>query len=181
LSHQKAWKYCFEKQINVAVFEDDVLIERQILDVLKGIDQLDIEFDCLRLAGLTERPASRIPIIKVGGYSIVEELRDPGGAGAYLLKPSGAKKLLNASKRFYEPVDNFMENRLKNELILLALVPYPVKQNTLPSTIVDRLGFEKSKRHRIRRLAFRTLSDMKRIFWAVGRYFRSIKVRSHSK
>ena len=179
LSHRRAWEYCLTNQINVVIFEDDVVIDKSLLGLLGQISTLKVAFDCLRLSGLTERSISRIKIANLEYWQLVEEMQDPGGAGAYLLKPAGAMKLLDASTKFYEPVDNFIENRARNKLNLISLVPYPVKQNTLPSTIVDRVGFEKSKRHRLRRLFFRTVSDVKRTFWAIGRYLSRKTVESY--
>lgn len=168
LSHRTVWQRCQTTGIPHLIMEDDIKLTDNFKEALDTISRIK-RFDLLRLSGLTERVKSQIHIERIGPWSVVEELKDPGGSGAYVLFPSGAKKLLAHSERFHEPLDNFLEKRWLTSLDSLALRPYPVIQNVFPSMIHDRVGSSKGFIHRIRRLFFRSAADLRRLVWASWR------------
>lgn len=169
LSHRNLWRRCQETKTPHLIMEDDIELGDNFQEAFDAISRIRKPFELLRLSGLTERVKSQILIERIGPWSVVEELKDPGGSGAYLLFPSGARKLLAESSRFHEPIDNFLERRWLTRLDSLALRPYPVIQNVFPSMIYDRLGTSKGFRHRIRRLFFRSALDLRRLLWASWR------------
>jgi glycosyl transferase, family 25 len=169
LSHRKAWQLCKDTNVVTVVFEDDVIIGDDFGDVLSMILKISKFFDFFRLSGLTIRDSARIGLMQHGPWKLVEELKDPGGSGAYVVVPSGAKKLLTYSSKLYQPVDNFLENRRVNQLESVSVVPYPVEQNAMPSRINDRFGSPKTVSYRLRRLVYRSTDDFLRLMWGARR------------
>lgn len=169
LSHKLVWRHCLEYQKSVLVLEDDIIFDSDFRKSLDLISCLDTSYEMLRLSGLTNRDNARVILTNLGRWNFVEELKDPGGSGAYILTPEGALKLFSSSATFSEPVDNFLENRRLHGLKIRSLVPYPVQQNVFPSTIQDRFARPKSLKHRLRRLLFRSLQDTCKLIWAFNR------------
>lgn len=69
---------------------------------------------------------------------MVRNIGDAVGATAYMIKPSAAKKLIEAASDIYEPLDHFLEHRQKHHLEFLAISPYPVDITGVQTTIADR-------------------------------------------
>jgi glycosyl transferase family 25 len=138
LSHREAWRKCLLKNQIILVLEDDFRIK---LDLLRAID-FAIEnisiWDILRLQGLFEH-GNKQTIKQNGEFDIVQNDKNPFGSAAYLIKPETAKILLKFSERFYEPVDDYLENYEMHGLRVHAIKPYPIDITNLASTIDDRL------------------------------------------
>lgn len=138
LSHQKAWQECVDKDVPTIIFEDDFCLlphfEKAIHYLLNG----SISWDAVRLQGLSD--VSQELVESYGEFSLVRNLGDAVGATAYVLKPSAARALIDASTDIYEPLDHFLEHQQKHHLEFLAISPYPVDITGVESTIVDRPG-----------------------------------------
>jgi glycosyl transferase family 25 len=137
LSHKKAWKSCLEKNIPTLIFEDDFVLSNQFELVIKALLKNSSSWDFVRLQGLYEVSYSEMELID--GFHLVKNRGDAVGATAYLIKPSVAKVLIDASEDIYEPVDHFLEHRKKHGLEFLAIRPYPVDISRVKSTIDDRV------------------------------------------
>lgn len=108
LSHEAIWRDVAEGKGPVLILEDDVMLSRRLPAVLpslgriEGIDFLNIEsFGRKRFVGRVSRPVA-------DGVSIVRVHRDKSGSAAYLLWPSGARRLLARAERGAAPVDAFL-------------------------------------------------------------------------
>ena len=96
LSHLSVWKRISAETCNepVLVLEDDALLSNRIPEVLEsakllsGIDHLNLE------VSLRRKLLSVSGIHLVNGISYLRLYQDRNGAGAYVLWPSGARKLV---------------------------------------------------------------------------------------
>ncbi|MGV0959961.1 MAG: glycosyltransferase family 25 protein [Limnohabitans sp.] len=170
LSHRQCWEYAAQTEKTVLILEDDAQLSpdlRRVLDFALNAPQ---EWDMVRLCGARTKANIRYELARQGGYALVEELKDPALSTAYLLRPSGARKLLKASRQFYIPVDNFMECRHWSRVRTLSILPYPVTTMVLASTIGDRELRGKTLGFRLRRLLFRSYRDLVKALWIAGKF-----------
>jgi len=150
LSHRHAWLECVRKNRPTLVLEDDFLIEphfKNVLEIAFGAYQ---DWDLLRLQGISEVPHELLS--QYGDIKFVHNFGDPLGTTAYIIKPTAAKILIDKSNTFLEPVDHFIENYRKHELVITAVNPYPISNFGKESTIENRedrkpiRGFQKWRR-----------------------------------
>lgn len=156
LSHKKAWQECVDKNIPTIIFEDDFCLLPHFEKAIHFLVNESTNWNAVRLQGL-----STVPQEKIQGnaeFSLVRNIGDAVGATAYLLKPSAAQTLIDASRDIYEPLDHFLEHHQKHHLEFLAISPYPVDITGVETTIADRpsrlpiRGWCKTKRSILRAL-----------------------------
>lgn len=136
LSHRLAWAKCCELNRITLILEDDFVFNTNLEEILTiSISTFD-DWDILRLQGLSD--SSDLTVANYGSIKIVKNCQDPLGATAYLIKPEGAKKLINCSQDIYEPLDHFLEHHKKHNLRICAVKPYPITARGFDSTILDR-------------------------------------------
>jgi len=94
LSHKKAWEAVSDSEIPILILEDDVVLSKDLNRVLKNIE------DRLFLDHVSLEARSRKKLLGKKQYRLCESyflrklFQDRSGAAAYVLWPSGAKKLL---------------------------------------------------------------------------------------
>lgn len=177
LSHRQAWEKCVQTGRLTLVFEDDFQLLQELPGIIALAQQHAKDFDILRLQGIkTDCPHTVVQAD--GSNQLVRHHRDPLGATAYFVKPSAAKILLEKSRRFHAPVDDFIFHDWIHGLTLLALLPYPVTLGGQPSTIKHHHGETLSRRQkwqvRVQRLP---RSARKRIYYsklALTRFWRKL-------
>ena len=136
LSHRLAWARCIEINRITLVLEDDFEFLPHFYDAINAAMTIYEDWDIVRLQGLHDSPAKTL--VDHRSLQFVQNLTDPLGATAYLLKPKSAKKLLQVSQYIYEPLDHFLEHHKKHGLRIIAIKPYPVQSSGSTSTILDR-------------------------------------------
>lgn len=136
LSHKLAWGECLKLNRTTLVLEDDFLLDEKFFLALECLLKNFDDWEIARLQGISN--VSHIDLQEFCEYRIVKNLGDPLGSTAYLIKPSGAHKLLSSSKKIYEPVDHFLEHTKKHQSKIVACIPYPIKSDCFPTTIDDR-------------------------------------------
>lgn len=169
LSHRFAWKKCKGDQQPCLILEDDAKLEDNLMKALSLALTLINQWDIFRLKGGTDRHLITIERGRSKEFRIVEELRDPSTAVAYILTPFGAKKLLDQSNRFHVPVDNFIEFRHINKLRILSIRPYPVTADHFETSIGDRETHQKRTIKRLRRSIFRESRKIRKRIWQLRR------------
>ena len=138
LSHKKAWQECVDKNVPTIIFEDDFCLLPHFEKTIHFLMNECTSWDAVRLQGLSDVPQEQIQ--SLGEITLVRNIGDAVGATAYLLKPSAAKILVEASSDIYEPLDHFLEHHQKHHLEFLAISPYPVDITGVQTTIADRPG-----------------------------------------
>jgi glycosyl transferase family 25 len=158
MSHIQCWKYSIENHISVLIFEDDFIIKESFPSALNLLDKIHLNWQILRLQGLAE--TNDLLIYKIGNNNLCFNGSDPLGTAAYIVKPEGAKILLNNSSEIYEPIDHFIEHYEKHGLMILAFKPYPI--TTLDTTLV-----ESTIQDRLDRLPIQGIKKVKRSYWRI--------------
>jgi glycosyl transferase family 25 len=139
LSHMAAWRACVAKDVPTLVFEDDFQIEPHFATVLETLVNSPVHWEIVRLQALCACSHQDMEVFQ--DFKLVRNGSDPLGATAYLVNPSSAQRLLDASKEIYEPLDHYIEHYEKHGLTMLAVIPYPVTvtdPTRQTSTITDR-------------------------------------------
>lgn len=136
LSHRLAWARCIEKNQPCLILEDDCIFAPHFLASLSAAISNVKDWDIVRMQGLFD--TQDIHIKEYSGFSFVQNIGDPLGATAYLIKPSTAHRLIKTSKDIYQPLDHFLEHQQKHGLRTIAIKPYPVHTRGVSSTILDR-------------------------------------------
>jgi GR25 family glycosyltransferase involved in LPS biosynthesis len=107
LSHYRLWKKCIEMNEPIFVFEDDAVF----IDTLNVEELLTSKYDVISLndpRGCTRRAQAYYEILVdkgngVWSVPVIDALEIPQGLpgnSAYLIKPEGAKKLMQLVKEF---------------------------------------------------------------------------------
>jgi glycosyl transferase family 25 len=127
LSHRKAWERLLDSQEPyIAVFEDDVHLSKDISNLLspelvpEGIGLIKLEYPLHRVAYVHKAYA------KIMGRKLHRLLTNAYGAAGYIVSRECAKRLLELSATFREPVDVFLfdqESPLWQEFSVLQVVP----------------------------------------------------------
>lgn len=98
LSHVEAWKMVADGVEPALILEDDALLSKNIIDVLGALENLEeIDHVTLEVRNRKKIVSTRSEKL-IGKYWLVPLHQDRSGAAAYVLWPSGAKKLLNQAK-----------------------------------------------------------------------------------
>jgi len=101
LSHKRAWQYVLETNKTWLILEDDALLSKQIPDILKVLAQEYSEKDYINLETRYRRKwLGKNLFDLIPGYQLRRLYQDRNGSAAYILFPSGAKKLLDRAEKF---------------------------------------------------------------------------------
>lgn len=99
LSHMKAWEIVVNKNCPVLILEDDAMLVSDLSDVLHAVSSLkDIDYLSLEIRNRKKLLSKRSRVLN-SKYKIFRLYQDRSGAAAYVLWPSGAKKLLKRAKK----------------------------------------------------------------------------------
>ncbi len=185
LSHRKVWRRLLSSAAAyAAVLEDDVHLGEGFCEVLQ-IDWSRPAFDLVKLETLYHRAWLTRAGAPLGLRALHRLGAEHLGAAGYVVSREGAKKLLRATRRFAEPVDQSLFGRravFEGEIGAYQLVPAIVVQDNLhpdprarremPSTLheADRKALAERTRSakpqgidRMRREASRFYDQMRRI------------------
>jgi glycosyl transferase family 25 len=94
LSHKALWQKCADMNQAVIIFEDDVILSPEFMAAaeqaynVKGIDRVNLE------GYFPQNKTFGKNTVALNGYQLTQLLEERAGAAAYILWPSGAKKLL---------------------------------------------------------------------------------------
>jgi GR25 family glycosyltransferase involved in LPS biosynthesis len=123
LSHYTLWKTCWQINQEIQIFEHDAVVTQPIPDF--------INYKACISLGAPSYGKFNIPS-KIGVNKLTSKAYFPG-AHAYRLKPSFAKELIDASKKFAMPTDVFLDiRRFPN---LEEYYPWPVEARDNFTTI----------------------------------------------
>ncbi|MDH3000857.1 hypothetical protein A1D23_10355 [Chelonobacter oris] len=152
LSHIRIYKYILEHNIDVAlILEDDVFFEKDLLNALEQINLYPEDWNLVLLGHYSthingreiESPVSYRRRFKLNTGSLYKLMGYGYGTHGYLINQIGAKKLVNATRIIYKPIDHYTsDNSILN---IYALLPTVIKvNNNFDTTINDRRIIAKS-------------------------------------
>jgi glycosyl transferase, family 25 len=165
LSHRKAWAEFLAngQATHLVVLEDDVAFSAPPQTVLDAIaDYLDAVGPCM-VKLYAQRPASGRKLCDLGpGYRLVRPVLAPLGTQAQMLNRDAARRLLEATARFHEPIDVTLQRTWDTGVDILVATPDLVLE------ISERLGGTTLRAVRQEPLGARLLREWRRP-WFRGR------------
>lgn len=107
------------------ILEDDVILHKDFLFTLNNLLTSKAEWELVRFLGKSKMSEYRQrKICSLGkNYNLVRIGTSPGGSYAYIIKKTGAKKLLNAMKHIYFPPDIIMGWPWKTHMGVMTVLP----------------------------------------------------------
>jgi len=179
LSHRSIYQRMLAEGLDeVLVLEDDVVLGPDFLAVLPSIRAHAASYDVVRF--LSARKISRLrqrrvfPLAK--GYWLARLETTPGGAYAYLIRRSGAEKLLPLMQRNWLPVDTLMGRSWEHGLRWLIAYPALADYDRSIDPIISFSRYHKATQHsgfdrlvyRLTRAGFKLSETIgkRRVYWS---------------
>ena len=137
LSHYRIWERVAAGGEQCAlVLEDDALLHDGFCDVVRELQNCRWQWDVIMLSGRKRRPIDTV-LDKIGdtGRRLVRYRVRVGGAVAYLVSSSGAKKLLTQCREISAPVDWRYAEWWLNGLAFYYVDPFVARNAPVPSFI----------------------------------------------
>jgi glycosyl transferase, family 25 len=167
-SHLALMQRVIEDDAPALILEDDIEIKPEFPDLLPAILSLGHNWDILRIS--SRRKGAKIKVASLpGGYRAVKYLHVPPNTGAYIIKPSGARKFLDWLTPRWRPVDQDLRRVWETRLLTIGIDPQPIIQNVLPSSI-NAIGGKIVGRKKYARDA-KWSDDVRRVLYNTGYMF----------
>jgi glycosyl transferase family 25 len=185
LSHLKALRLVVERRLPRAIIlEDDVEFERDFVLFTSTAFRLPEKTDVLKLEGFGEsRRRKVLPVVDLGSRTI-SFLSDPTfGSAAYLITLSGAEKALRKLRHMKDQLDSDLFRYWQTGIRSYDVLPYPVRQDRVDSTILDRgrvsseLTPAQKALMRLYRRPLKEMDKLKRAYFNVRYHGLSIRFR----
>jgi len=130
-SHFSLWQKCIELNEPIVILEDDVEFLPEFENGLKEICESDFEY--VRLVCTFDKSFKEI---KQKFYSSHLGI---SGAQGYYLTPAAARKFVDNAKKWYTPVDDYMDSFWVNDVPIIVHIPFLIKgDETVETTIQNR-------------------------------------------
>ncbi|MGH8469241.1 MAG: glycosyltransferase family 25 protein [Gammaproteobacteria bacterium] len=143
-SHYGAWESLQADDADqYIVLEDDVIVDWAFIGKIVGIDFADVGIDYLRL--YYKHPVEQALLRQnfVDHSRWIVELSDYAfGTQGYLITKAAAKTLLSHCRIVRRPVDDEMDRSWAHGVPNLAIVPFPIIEESVQSTISE-MRFER--------------------------------------
>lgn len=141
LSHKRVLQQIVAEELDIAiVLEDDALMRADFPSVVRSLESSDYPWELVRFLGSEKvsRLRQRNLATLRSPYRLTRLSTTPGGAHAYLIRQSGAAKLLRCLDRCAYPIDTLMGRGWETGLEVLTVQPgLAITEPNLPSTIGD--------------------------------------------
>lgn len=140
-SHYLLWKKCVDLDETILIIEDDAKIAPSLYPLLSIIKINTTKYGLLRLEPETKK-CTLYKVESNENHAIHFMDNNFGGTRSYSISPNSAKKLLESSKRWYMPVDNYIGSIYIHKVPSYLLSP-PVVENPEEFDTTIQLGSEK--------------------------------------
>ena len=170
LSHRKAWRAIIEENLDGAcILEDDVLVKPGLVRSLRDIADYAKSSQAIVIKVFSKRLALGKATHVSEQTRLVEQILPPIGTHGAYINNAAAEKLLIHSKKFYEPVDVYLQRTWTHGVNIQVLVPNALDEVSaqLGGTTLNLGKTKNSSRFRreVMRPVFR-ISMFMRAFWA---------------
>ena len=106
------------------IMEDDIVIKRNIADLLSQCDLTDISF--LKLSGQCKRPHRKIADID-DETALYRYAFGPLDAACYLIRKEAAAVLIDYCGQLFSPIDIMMDRSYDHGVKIYGIMPYPTE------------------------------------------------------
>lgn len=132
-SHYSLWQKCVDENKPILILEDDVVFLEGFLSQIQKIIKKD-KVNFVRLMSFFEKKT------KIFDEDLNLTYENICGTQGYYLTPFGAKKLIEKSKIWFCPVDNFLDKSYLHTLPNLISNPAVIKEEAMGSSCIGGGG-----------------------------------------
>lgn len=163
-SHYRVWQQVCDSGQAALVLEDDLAFQNGFLEALALARQRIEERHYIRLFALNQKRRYQEIESLPNGLRLVRLTYRPIGAQAYLLSCEGAKRLLAHAKRWFQPVDDYLDCFWVHGLAPYAVQPYRITHADQQHSFIQsdvpgyRRSFSEQLRFKLRRRWERTMA-----------------------
>jgi glycosyl transferase family 25 len=140
LSHYRIIRHAYEAgRTHVCIFEDDVVAEPGLGDLIREICRLDGDAHLVRLMSLKARKRKvvrRLP----EGHTLVRPLRGALGAQGYVVNRTGMRKILAYGATIYLPIDKLYDSFFLFGLNCFSVEPHGIYEISRSTTVEKTVG-----------------------------------------
>lgn len=159
-SHYLLWEKCVELNQPIVILEDDVVVHDNFKEIINDIITESERYGLIRLvSSLSDDLIITSEIFS--NFRIVGYKKPVLGTQGYVISPESAKKLIEASKEWYEPVDDFIDNEWRHKAGVYCALPSCITHIDEESDIGDRGKPKISIIKRLRRETYRTIEQVR--------------------
>jgi len=140
LSHYRAIKQAYAEGLShVALFEDDVVAEAGLGDVIRQILQLGEEAHLVRLMALKIRKRKVLQPLNEH-FNLVRPVRGSLGTQGYILNREGMRRVIQSGARIFMPIDSFYDSFFIFDFNCYGIEPHAIYELGGPSNIKKTAG-----------------------------------------
>jgi len=134
-SHRLTWEKCIQLNEPIIILEDNCNIDDSFKLIFNDFHEHITKYQFIKLFIYFDRKIRKV-IDKVDDeINLVQYHKRGAGAQGYILTPSIAKKLIDNSTEFIEPIDNYMEKPWRHGVKTYYVHPNMVRRAKIKSTI----------------------------------------------
>ena len=147
LSHIQVWRNFLNSNNDyLVVFEDDVFIEHDFIDIINCLTTAPNDYEFIKLTGQHQRPKCKIKNIGFKDYELYLNAYGTVDAACYLLNKKGAEKLLNYCQSLHMGIDILIDRSFSHGVKYYTIQPYPVSTYwTTTGNLMSQIGTEERK------------------------------------
>jgi glycosyl transferase family 25 len=170
-SHLKALRLIVDRQLPRAIIlEDDAMFEDDFGVWARSDCPLPEGTDVLKLEGFGALNTIRILIAHYKNRAITFAYKSTGGAAAYLVTLTGAKKALEKLNIVRAQIDDDLFGYWKNGLTIYEVFPFPARQDGIDQATLRDYKTERPLSLRLSRYVMKSYFKAKRFHFAVRTY-----------
>lgn len=140
LSHYRLIKQAYECGLtHVALFEDDVVAEPGLGEVMRKILTLGEEAHLVRLMALKIRKRKVVQALN-NQFDLVRPVRGSLGTQGYILNREGMRRILESGARIFMPIDSFYDSFFVFDFNCYGIEPHTIYELGGPSNIAKTKG-----------------------------------------
>ena len=154
LSHRKCWQKIAESELPFGiVLEDDIKVVGDVHKAIELIEAVDFDWDLIKLAPYNRKTRKEMLAHPLApGFDLVIHNKPMSGCAATIYSKAGAQKLLDATEKFYRPVDTDIQHFWEKGITVWSLAPYVFQQNLDSESTITATRKHNVKRHWARKV-----------------------------
>jgi glycosyl transferase family 25 len=138
LSHYRLIKYAFDQQLShICIFEDDVVAEPGLGEVIRRVCELDDQAHMVRLMSLKLRERKLVYSL-TSQHQLVRPLRGALGTQGYVLNRQGMQRILSVGANICMPIDKLYDSFFLFDLHCYSVEPHVIYEIDDSSTVAKR-------------------------------------------
>jgi glycosyl transferase, family 25 len=147
VSHYLLWEKCVEMAEPIIILEDDAILLKENFKIFyDSLSLLSPDYECIRLTRNFAKHHKSIFIENLNNLRIVKYTKGPMMSVGYYLTPTAAQKFLMHAKRWFLPVDIYMDRFWVNGVECYGVMPECVTYDSQAESTIDYSNMVGKKR-----------------------------------